>query len=104
MWEGAPLFLGHDILETRDDGLPILGGEIGIEIGAAVELVVFEELFEMMMIDAEHHLPVHLDKAAIAVIGEAPIAALQGQTDDGPVVEPEVEHGVHHPRHRDASP
>jgi hypothetical protein len=56
-----------------------------------------------MILDAEHDLPVHLDEAAIAVIGEALVAAPPCQPRDGPVVEPEVEHGVHHARHRDAS-
>ena len=41
-------------------------------------------------------------KAAIAVIGEALVAALARQPLDHAVVEPEVEHGVHHARHRDA--
>src|SRR6516162_1208524 len=56
-----------------------------------------------MMVDAEDDLRVHLDEAPIAVIGKALVAAFAGQPDDRPIVEPEVQHGVHHPRHRDAS-
>ena len=94
--------LGDEVLEPGYNRPPILCGEIGIECDTGVELVVFEELFEMIL-DAEHDLPVHLDEASIAVIGEALVAALPCQPRDGPVVEPEVEHGVHHARHRDAS-
>ena len=54
------------------------------------------------MLDAEHDLPVHLQKAAVAVIGETLVAAVFGKTADGVVVEAEVEDGVHHARHRGA--
>ena len=100
--EGLAALLRDDVLETGDDRLPILGGELGVEHGAAVELVVFEQLLEMVVVDAEHDLAVHLDEAAIAVIGEALVAALARQPDDRSVVEPEVEHRIHHARHRDA--
>ena len=55
-----------------------------------------------MMLDAEHDLPVHLDKATIAVIGKALVAALPRQPLDRAIVEAEVEHGIHHAGHRDA--
>src|SRR5271157_2838803 len=61
----------------------------------------FEQLLEMVL-DTEHHLSVHLNEAAIAVICEAFVAALARQPLDHPVVEPEVQHRVHHARHRDA--
>ncbi len=56
----------------------------------------------MVMLDAEHDLAVHLDEAAIAVLGEARIAALARQALDGVVVEAEIEDRVHHARHRGA--
>ncbi len=99
-----PVFLGNDVLETGDDGLPILCGEIGIEVGAGFELVVFDQLLEVMVVDTEHNLPVHLDKTPIAVIGETLIAALARQSDDRLVIETEVEHGIHHPGHRNPRP
>ena len=55
------------------------------------------------MVDAEDDLGVHLDETPIAVIGKALVAAFARQPDDRPIVEPEVQHGVHHPGHRDAS-
>ena len=43
-------------------------------LDAAILLVVLEQLLEMVVVDAEHDLAVHLDEAAIAVIGEARVA------------------------------
>ena len=56
-----------------------------------------------MMLEAEHHVRIHGDEAAIAVIGEAAIAGEFGERFDGLVVEAEIEHGVHHARHRGAA-
>ncbi len=56
----------------------------------------------MRMVEAEHHVRIHGDEAAIAVIGEAAVARQFRQRLDGLVVEAEIEHGVHHARHRGA--
>ena len=55
------------------------------------------------MLEAEHHIRIHGDEAAIAVIGEAAVAGQFGERFDGLVVEAEIEHGVHHARHRGAA-
>ena len=55
-----------------------------------------------MMLDAQHDVGIHLDEAAIAVIGEAAVPARLRQTFDGLIVEAEIEHRVHHARHRRA--
>ena len=57
----------------------------------------------MMMLEAEHHVRIHRDEAAIAVIGEAAIAGEFGERFDRLVVEAEIEHGIHHARHRGAA-
>ena len=57
----------------------------------------------MMMLEAEHHVGIHGDEAAIAVIGEAAIAGHFRQRLDRLVVEAEIEHGIHHARHRGAA-
>jgi len=81
---------------------PILRREFGVESDAEIELGVLQQVLEMMMVDAEHHLSVHLDEAPVAVIGEALVAAALGEAVDGLIVEPEIEHRIHHPRHRRA--
>ena len=54
-----------------------------------------------MPVDAVHDLAVHLDQAAVGVVGEARVAGRRSQALDRDVVEAEVEDRVHHPRHRD---
>jgi hypothetical protein len=44
----------------------------------------------MIVLDPEHDLAVHLQKAPIAVIGEALVAAGAREADDARVVEPEI--------------
>ena len=56
----------------------------------------------MVVVHAEHDVAVHLDEAAVAVIGEARVAGWPRQPLDRAVVEAEIEDGVHHARHRDA--
>ena len=56
----------------------------------------------MVVVEAEHHVGIHGDEAPVAVIGEAPVAGFLGQRRDRHVVEAEIEHGVHHARHRGA--
>ncbi len=103
LWERMTVFLANDVLETRDDRRPVLGGKIRVEIGAGLELMVFDQLLEMMVVDTEHDLPVHLDEPPIAVIRKTLVSALARQPDNRLVVETEIEHGIHHPGHRNPS-
>jgi len=54
------------------------------------------------MVEAHDDIGIHLDEAAIAVPRKARVARCLRQAHDGLVVEPQVEDGVHHPRHRHA--
>ena len=112
--DGAPELL-HRILRERlaqmllhlglvagHHGLPVVGGERRVQAEIAILFVQIEDLLEIMVIDAQHHVAIHLDEAAIAVIGEARIARLRRQAFDGLVVEAEIEHGIHHAGHGDA--
>ena len=73
---------------------------------AGLFLDVLDDLLERIffiliaLLHAHHHVAVHLDEAAVAVVGEAAIAGLHAQRFDRLVVEAEVEDGVHHARHR----
>ena len=49
----------------------IVGVEIGVEFDAFVFLLVVQDFLEQRMLHAQHHVGIHLDEAAIAVIGEA---------------------------------
>ena len=54
------------------------------------------------MAEAEHHVGIHLNEAAIGVVGEAAVARAAGEPLDSLVVEAEIEHRIHHARHRGA--
>ena len=97
---GAGLAL-HQVLVALDHLGPVLGGECGVLERVELGLHVLDDLFEAVVRDAQHHRAVHLDEAAVAVPGEARVAGRGLQAPHGRVVEAEVEHGVHHARHRD---
>ena len=63
-------------------------------------LFLLEYLLENLMIKPHHDIRIHLDEAAVAVIGKAWIAGVGRQRLDGFVIEAEVEDRVHHARHR----
>jgi hypothetical protein len=57
-----------------------------------------------MMLKPHHHVGIHVDETAIAVAGETAIAGPPRKTFDGCVIEAEIEHRIHHARHRSARP
>ena len=61
--------------------------------------MLVENFLEMLVLNPHHHVAIHLDKTAIAVIGETGIARTLHQSFDGFVIEAEIKHGIHHPRH-----
>ena len=93
---------GDRFLVLADQHLPILGREIGVELIALAVLEAVEDVLEMMVLEAEHDIGIHRDEAAVAVEGEAAVAGQRRQRLHRLVVEAEVEHGVHHARHRGA--
>jgi hypothetical protein len=100
--EGPTEFLFGELLEAFDQALEIGGVEIGVEVDALVLLGDLQRVFEQAVIKAEDDVGIHLDEAAIAVPGEAGVAAHCGEALDRAVVEAEVEDGVHHAGHGDA--
>ena len=73
--------------------------QVGVQLDAEVLLGDLEQILEVEVIDAQHDIGVHLDEAAVAVVGEARVAGLGGEALDRHVVEAEVEHRVHHAGH-----
>ena len=53
-----------------------------------------------VLLHPHDHVPVHLHKPPIAVPREPFIVAVGGQSQDGQIVESQVEDRVHHPGHR----
>ena len=108
--DAAGTFLDEG-LEALDELLLVGGGERGVFDVAVVLLVLefFDDrlerlvVFAFALLHAEDDVAVHLDEAAVAIPSEAGVAGGLGESDDGVVVEAEVEDGVHHARHRIAS-
>ena len=97
----AALLLQPLLVELDQFG-PIVGGEVGVEAVALPLLEAVEQFLEMLVADAEHHVGIHGDEAPVAVIGEAPVAGLLRQRLHRLVVEAQIEHRIHHARHRGA--
>ena len=98
---GSAVVLLDDLLIGLDQTAQVVGAEFGVEVVAMLPLDLVQLVLEQVVVDAEHHVAVHLDEAAVAVVGEAGIAGALRQPFDRAIVEAEIEHGVHHARHRD---
>ena len=92
----------HRFLVLADQFDPVVAAEVGVERVALPVLESVKNVLEMMMLEAEHHIRIHGDEAAVAVIGETLVAGEFGERFDRLVVETEIEHGIHHARHRGA--
>ncbi len=97
--EGFVKLLLYPFLELLDDGTPVIGIQIRVEIVLVLFLVDFENLLEIVMINAEHHIGIHLDEAAIAVIGKARVVGLDSKPLHCLVIETQIENRVHHAGH-----
>ena len=88
-------------LELGDNRLPVLGRHLGVQPLAMVALVVIDDVRKFLIVGAQHHIGVHVDEAAVGVVGEPAIPGLPGKALDNVVVHPQVQDGIHHPRHGD---
>ena len=100
--EGLVPLLLDKALVGLDQPAQIVGRKLGVEGQALVLLGDLQRFLERAVIELQHHVRIHLDEAAVAVPSEARVSARGGQPLDRRVVEPQVEHRVHHPRHRGA--
>jgi hypothetical protein len=99
--EGVAGALLDQLLVIRDERPKRLGRELVVERDARLELGRVQQVLEVVDVDVEHDVAVHLDEAAVRVEREALVAAELGERADRSVVEAEVQDGVHHPRHRE---
>jgi hypothetical protein len=72
--KGFPGFVQHQRLIGLDDLLPLKSGQRRVLDHAAIDLGLFDDFLETVVIDAEDDAAEHLDEAAIAVPGEALVA------------------------------
>src|ERR1019366_5787125 len=94
--------LGDQVLVGGDHATPVVGGQRGILRYPGAQLGEFDDFLELMVIHTHHDRAVHLDEPAIGIPGEPLVTRFAGQPLHRDVVQAEVQHGIHHPRHRDA--
>ena len=90
--------------EGRDEPAEVVGVEVDIGGDASRVLGRVDGLLEAVAVDAEDRPAVHLDQPPVGVPGEALVAGAAGEGGDAGVAEPDVEHRLHHPRHREPGP
>ena len=73
-----------------------LPGELDVVVLADLFLMLLQQVLELILAHVHHDIGVHLDEAAMAVVGEALVAGQLHQVLHRLVVEAEVEHRVHH--------
>ena len=87
---GLPEYLFDDRQIAFDNFLPIFGVHLGVVRVVRARVSHRRDVFKFMMLDAQNDVAIHLDKAAIAVIGKARIAALRFQPFDRFFVEAQI--------------
>mmetsp|Transcript_88739 Transcript_88739/g.173566 ORF Transcript_88739/g.173566 Transcript_88739/m.173566 type:complete len:234 (-) Transcript_88739:408-1109(-) len=86
-------------LVGRDEYFKVLRRQLIVHLHATATLRALEQPLEGSDVQTEHDVRIHLHEAPVAVEGEAPVTRAPRQALDRLVVQPEVEHGVHHPGH-----
>ena len=95
---------GDDRLELGGELAQVGGAEVGVVLHPARPLPLVEQVLEVVRVDPQHHVAVHLHEAPVAVPREALVAGDRRERADRLVVQPQVEDGVHHPRHAELGP
>ncbi len=92
---------GGDGAELGDDLLQGFHTELGVGGHVVCGPMLRQHLLEIVVGDAENHRAEHLHEAAIGVVDEAGVGRECHHAASNLIVEPDVEDGVHHPRHRE---
>ena len=86
-------------LELAGQLLQVLSGELHVLRDTALGLHLVDELLEVLLAHFHDHVGIHLDEAAIAVIGPAGVAGHLGDDLHHLFVQTQVQDGVHHAGH-----
>src|SRR5699024_5259429 len=97
--ERFPGLFVDDRLEVFHEFLDVVDVQVEVVDHTPGGLDLVDGVLEQLTVDALDRLAEHLDQASVGVPGEAGVPALFGEADDGSVVEPDVEDGLHHAGH-----
>src|SRR5665811_388169 len=61
-------FARHRVLVAADQIDPVVAGKVGVERIALAVLEGIENVLEVRMLEAEHHVRIHRDEAAVAIM------------------------------------
>ncbi len=99
--ELPPGLLAHDRLVRLHQQREVRRVQLHVGRHALGALGRLEGLLEVLAVDVQHGLAEHLDQPPVGVPGEALVAGHRGQAGDRYVGDADVEHRLHHPRHRE---
>ncbi len=100
LWElTTGLCLNH-LLVCLTQSLQRRCWQVCITLNAGSLLGIIERMLKLCAINAKHDSAVHRNKAAIAVVRKTLVVCGSGQTNHALVIQSQVEHRVHHSRHR----
>ena len=99
--ERAPGARLHEIEERPRDGGEVVRGQLGVAADTARAARTPEFRLERLVRQPQHDRREHLDETPVRVVDEAAVAGQRDQPRGDGVVHPEVEHRVHHARHRE---
>ena len=100
------LVLADHFLELHNDLFQCINSQILFMLNTGMRPCVLKNLFEVVRIvlgfrlQSQHHVAVHLNQTTIAVPCKMLIAGLLNQCLNHLLVDTNVQHGVHHSRHR----
>ena len=89
-----------DLFELLGDHLPILGIHFRIGLDSGDFALGFDDRFKDFVRNIHHHTAEHLNQSPIEIKDET-LAGLEYHLLCHCVVESDIEHRVHHPRHRE---
>ncbi len=106
--EGFAAAFADHILEVVDKVFQVLHSKLGIVLYAPFLFQVVDDLLKGVVVflgfglEPEDHTAVHLYEPPVGVPGKPFVAGFLNNTLHGVVIEPQVQDGVHHPRHGNA--
>ena len=80
--------------------LQVFDLELDVECVTLLILDRAKDSFELAVLDTDDDITVHLDQPSVAVVGESLVVGKTGQSGNGVIVETQIQHRVHHARHR----
>jgi len=90
----------EDGLELPGQGPPMVGAQLGLGLDTGFLFDQIDRQFERLIRDSHDHRPKHLDQAAIGIIHKTRVLRVADHALGGFIIETNVEHGIHHARHR----